>query len=81
MRIGDLDRIITEIDTLRDALADAERQWAVRIAGVDPRHRAGALNLVHYWAIRQFDLRGLQRRLAAFDCPRSGAARGTWHPR
>ncbi|BAW06869.1 pyruvate kinase [Nocardia seriolae] len=76
MRIGDLDRIITEIDTLRDALADAERQWAVRIAGVDPRHRAGALNLVHYWAIRQFDLRGLQRRLAAFGLSSLGRSQG-----
>lgn len=31
---------------------------------------------MHYWAIRQFDLRGLQRRLAAFGLSSLGRSQG-----
>lgn len=51
---------------LHAALADAEAQWAEQIARVDEQHTASAVNLAHYWAMRQYDLRGLQQRLAAF---------------
>src|SRR5690606_24957102 len=40
--------------------------WADGIAAVAPQYRASARNIVHYWAIRQTDLRDLQRRLADF---------------
>ncbi|WP_328602945.1 pyruvate kinase [Nocardia terrae] len=76
MPTSDLDAILAEIETLRAALGDAEQRWAAQIARVDPRNRSGAVNLVHYWAIRQFDLRGLQRRLAAFGLSSLGRSQG-----
>lgn len=36
------------------------------IAGVSPEHRSSAVNLIHYWALRQTDLRDLQWRLSEF---------------
>ena len=47
-------------------LEEAESQWSGWLAAVAPEHRASAQNLVHYWAMRQRDLRGLQIRLAAY---------------
>lgn len=61
----DLEQIILDITALSDALDEAEQRWAPQIARVDPHHRDSAVNLAHYWAIRQFDLRSLQHRLAA----------------
>ncbi|CAN3126718.1 pyruvate kinase [Mycobacterium sp. smrl_JER01] len=57
--VGDLDDLLADLDT-------AEMSWAPAIAAVAPQYRASARNMVHYWAIRQIDLRGLQRRLSAF---------------
>ncbi|MDP4510068.1 pyruvate kinase [Nonomuraea turcica] len=54
------------VDDLRRAVAAAESDWGSQIARVHPGNHDGALNLVHYWAIRQHDLRDLQPRLAAF---------------
>ncbi|MGI8334764.1 pyruvate kinase [Actinomadura scrupuli] len=56
--------VLEELADLRVALASAEATWASRIASVDPRNRASAVNLAHYWALRQYDLRDLQGRLA-----------------
>ena len=47
-------------------MEEAESQWSGWLAAVAPEHRASAQNLVHYWAMRQRDLRGLQIRLAAY---------------
>jgi len=55
-----------EIDALLSRLADAELEWQPWIERVADDHRPSAINLVHYWALRQTDLRDLQRRLAAF---------------
>lgn len=56
--------VVDEIRNLRHALDAAELAWAARIERVDPANRASAINLVHYWALRQYDLRNLQPRLA-----------------
>ncbi len=50
---------------LQAGLVEAEAQWAVQIAGVDESNLSSAVNLAHYWAIRQSDLRELQQQLAA----------------
>jgi pyruvate kinase len=67
-----LDEIIAQVGALRRALADAEVYWADRIAQVDPHNRASAVNLVHYWAVRRFDLRALQQRLAGYGLSSMG---------
>ncbi|MFN3004532.1 pyruvate kinase [Mycolicibacterium wolinskyi] len=60
----DLDELQRDIDALLGRLDDAERQWASWIERTVPEHRRSAVNLAHYWAIRQSDLRDLQGRLA-----------------
>lgn len=62
----ELDRLQCEMDVLLSALTDAESTWADLLAGVNPEHHRSAINLVHYWALRQLDLRDLQWRLKSF---------------
>ncbi len=58
--------IIEDLRDLQDATAVAEVSWAEGIERADGRNSPSAVNLAHYWGIRQHDLRGLQRRLAAY---------------
>ncbi|WP_084265565.1 pyruvate kinase [Actinomadura macra] len=60
--LAELRRRVSE---LRADCAAAESLWAPQIERVDDRHGPSALNLVHYWALRRHDLRGLQSGLAA----------------
>jgi len=61
-----LAEILLEVLGLQHDLTDAESVWATQIAQVDSHNSASAVNLAHYWAVRQHDLRDLQPRLAAF---------------
>ena len=61
-----LDGLLERVDGLLNRLSDAESSWAGWLSAVAPEHRSSAQNLVHYWAIRQFDLRQLQTDLAVF---------------
>jgi len=58
-----LDGLLVELDTLLDAFARVEGEHADAIDAVDPTHRAGAVNLVHFTALRQHDVRELQSDL------------------
>lgn len=58
--------LLREVDTLLSKLSDAESWWAPWLAAVSTDHRLSARNVVHYWVIRQIDLRDLQSRLAAY---------------
>lgn len=62
----DLDRLQHELDKLLELLTESEFQWRDPIAAVAAEHRRSAVNLVHYWALRQTDLRDLQWRLSEF---------------
>ncbi len=55
-----------DIAALLDRLADAEQRWRQWIEPVADEHRRSAINMVHYWALRQVDLTALQSRLAEF---------------
>ncbi|HPY24074.1 MAG TPA: pyruvate kinase [Mycobacterium sp.] len=61
-----LDRLQRELDVLLGSLRDSELRWVDLVAEVAPEHRQSAVNLVHYWALRQTDLRDLQWRLSEF---------------
>jgi pyruvate kinase len=61
-----LHRLLDEVDNLLAQLRTAESAWAPWMENVTPEHRSSARNLVHYWAIRQNDLRGLQTRLSSY---------------
>ena len=71
-----LELLQTEVDALLDRLADAEKRWQPWIAPVAPENYCSAINLVHYWAIRQVDLRDLQKRLAGFGLSSLGRSEG-----
>jgi pyruvate kinase len=58
--------LLDQVDGLLTSLSDSELWWAGWLSAVAPEHRSSARNLVHYWAIRQFDLRELQAGLAVF---------------
>jgi len=55
-----------DVDELLDQLSRAERTWSRGLAAVAPVHRASARNMVHYWSLRQRDLRDLQGALSSY---------------
>ncbi|KUI27532.1 pyruvate kinase [Mycobacterium sp. IS-1742] len=57
--------LLEDLDELIEDLGQAESAWSDRLREVSPDHRFSARNMVHYWSIRQRDLRPLQSRLAA----------------
>jgi pyruvate kinase len=63
---GGLAAVLEEVRGLQDALVSAKLLWATQIERVDQENSASAVNLAQYWAVRQRDLRSLQRRLARF---------------
>ena len=58
-----LDQLIAELDSLLEELGRAEVEHAAAIDAVAEVHRRGAVNLVHYTALRQHDRRDLQNDL------------------
>ncbi len=61
-----LARLLEQVEGLLTRLSDTESSWADWLSAVAPERRSSARNLVHYWAIRQADLRELQLELALF---------------
>ncbi|MGB9303056.1 MAG: pyruvate kinase [Mycobacterium sp.] len=61
-----LSRLREDVDDLLARLAAAESLWSRWLTGVATQNRSSARNMLHYWAIRQYDLRDLQARLAAY---------------
>jgi len=79
---GALAPLAEQISRLREQLVAAETQWATQIARVDESNLASAVNLAHYWAIRQSDLRGCSSSSPPSDCPRWAVrAARAGHPR
>ncbi|MCV7349938.1 hypothetical protein H7K15_07300 [Mycobacterium parmense] len=58
--------LLERVDGLLASLLEAEVSWAGWLSETAPEQRSSARNLLHYWAIRQFDLRELQVGLAEF---------------
>jgi pyruvate kinase len=56
--------LIEELLALRQSMLDQQTRLARWLANVDAAHRPSAVNLAHYLAMRQVDLRHLQERLA-----------------
>ena len=61
--IAELRRLQDDVIHLLTQLKRAESLWSPWLTAVAAEHQASARNLVHYWAIRQNDLRDLQVRL------------------
>ena len=56
--------LIAELWTLRESMLEHEARLQPWLRVIAPRHAASASNLAHYLALRRFDLRRLQERLA-----------------
>ncbi len=56
--------LIDELWALRASMLDYEARLAPWFQDVDPAHAPSACNLAHYLAMRRFDMRRLQERLA-----------------
>jgi pyruvate kinase len=61
-----LDQLQGEVDALLARLAEAESRWLPWTDPVAAENYCSAINLVHYWALRQTDLRDVQLRLTEF---------------
>jgi hypothetical protein len=60
-----LNQLRDDVDELLTRLSVAESTWSHWLTGVSDEYQASARNMLHYWAIRQCDLRDLQARLSA----------------
>ena len=62
---GERQAIADDLARLEGTMRQLEVRHRCDIEGVHPQHQADAVNLVHYLALRQGDVRSLQRRLGA----------------
>ncbi|AUX44896.1 pyruvate kinase [Sorangium cellulosum] len=60
-----VEHAIAAVEALRGSAVEHEHRYRHLIEAVHPAHRAGATNLLHYLAVRQHDVRDLQRQLAS----------------
>lgn len=67
-------RLLQELQNLRGELQAQEAEAADPLRLVEQRHRASALNLIHYLGLRRRDARPLQERLAAAGLSSLGRA-------
>jgi pyruvate kinase len=68
------DALIEELWSLRTTMIDHEARLEPWLREVDPEQVASAVNLAHYLALRRFDLRRLQERLAGLGVSSLGRA-------
>ncbi|MBK7410388.1 MAG: hypothetical protein IPJ40_21400 [Saprospirales bacterium] len=61
----DIRTLLNRLKTIRDALFEAERKYSPLIQQVQPHYVESARNLVHYLALRTFDLRDIQWQLSS----------------
>ena len=71
---SDLDRLADMIRQVIEGMEAFEDRFAEEIARAHPQYRASAANLVHYMALRQYDLRDLQQQLAQLGLSSLGRA-------
>ncbi|HTQ06815.1 MAG TPA: hypothetical protein VMI54_23320, partial [Polyangiaceae bacterium] len=67
-------RLREAVVELRTNAAEQEARLASELAALDPTYREAGRNLAHYLALRQHDLRDLQRSLAALGLSSLGRA-------
>lgn len=73
-RASQLLRLQDDLNQLLTKLDEAESLWSSWLAAAAPANQGSARNLVHYWAVRQCELRDMQARLARFGLSSLGRA-------
>jgi pyruvate kinase len=70
----DCGEILAQLDAIIERARDLEHRFADALAQVHPQFRDGARNLVHYVALRKFDIRELQEQLECLGLSSLGGA-------
>ena len=70
----DLDAIDRQLAAICDRAIELESQFAEELEAVHPNFRLSARNLLHYLALRQFDIRSLQDELVTLGLSSLGRA-------
>ena len=73
---ADLHQIIRELEDIRRFVIEREVAYAGLIRQVWPHYRESARNLVHYMALRSFDLRPVQEELSMLSISSLGHSEG-----
>src|SRR5689334_6636579 len=73
-RHDEYESLILALETVRAEMVRLEDESADLLRSVHPDHRASARNLLHYLALRGYDLRPLQARLSATGLSSLGRA-------
>ena len=71
-----IEHMLEQLERLLAHCQAMERRYADRLARVHPDLQASARNLLHYRAMRQHDIRGLQNSLGHLGLSRLGRAEG-----
>lgn len=69
-------QLIDQVDQILDSLEEAERFARSQLEIVHPDYRKSARNLIHYIALRRFDLRSTQKKLRNLGMSRLANAQG-----
>ena len=70
----DIRKVGDQLESLNERALEFETRYEEELALVHPSLRQGATNLVHYLALRKFDIRALQQDLAALGLSSLGHA-------
>ncbi len=63
IRTQKIDELITQLDLIVKETNNFRKRYAKEIAAVHPNYKNSAMNLVHYLALRNHDIRDLQKKL------------------
>ena len=61
----DIDRLIEKLEEVRGDMLSLEQEYQQRLSEIHPDYKASAVNLLHYLALRKYDLREIQSDLSA----------------
>jgi len=67
-------QLLKELQVLYDKLLDSEKKSPEKLLKINSQHYQGAINLIHYLALRRQDMRPLQNDLAAVGLSSLGCA-------
>jgi pyruvate kinase len=70
----DIEKVAAQLQEICDCALVFESRYAEDLAAVHPEYRDSARNLVHYLALRKFDIRDLQEELASLGLSSLGRA-------
>lgn len=74
--ISDIDKLISKMEDILSFVQNQEAELTELVRKVQPHYRDSARNLVHYMALRSFDLRPIQEELSMMSISSLGHSEG-----